>query len=270
MHRFSWRTPVAALLIVIGCVLAPVSVLAVWTANQVSDTNRYVANVTPLISDPAIQNALTDKITNEIVTQINVPGLTSQAGALLNQKGLPRVATLLQSFSGSLASAVQGFVHTRVHKIITGPRMANAWVQVNRVAHEQLVAALSGRTTSNGAVSVSNGQVTLDLAPFIQIAKQDLASRGLTIVNSIPIIHVTFALFPSKDLVKAQTRLPAHQRLEVGAADRDARPAGTRHLYRQGPPQGDDRRRARLRRIHAGARRRFADRSRHLPEQRAE
>jgi hypothetical protein len=32
-HRFSWRTPVAALLIVAGCVLAPVSVLAVWTAN---------------------------------------------------------------------------------------------------------------------------------------------------------------------------------------------------------------------------------------------
>ena len=204
-HRLSWRTPVATLLIVLGCILAPVSVLAVWTANQVSDTNRYVANVTPLISEPAIQNALTDKITNEIVTQLNVPGLTSQAATLLNQKGLPRVATLLQGFSGSLESAVQGFVHTRVHKIITGPRMANAWVQVNRVAHEQLVAALSGRTTSGSAVSVSNGQVTLDLAPFIQIAKQDLASRGLTIVNSIPIIHVTFALFPSKNLVKAQT-----------------------------------------------------------------
>jgi hypothetical protein len=204
-HRLSWRTPVATLLIVLGCILAPVSVLAVWTANQVSNTNRYVANVTPLISDPAIQNALTDKITNEIVTQLNVPGLTSQAATLLDQKGLTRVSTLLQGFSGSLESAVQGFVHTRVHKIITGPRMASAWVQVNRVAHEQLVVALSGRTTSNSAVSVSNGQVTIDLAPFIQIAKQDLASRGLSIVNSIPIVHVTFALFPSKDLVKAQT-----------------------------------------------------------------
>jgi hypothetical protein len=161
--------------------------------------------VAPLITEPAIQNALTDKITNAIVTQINVPGLTSQAATLLNQKGLTRVATLLQGFSGSLASAVQGFVHTQIHKIITSPRMANLWVQVNQTAHAELVAALSGRTTSNSAVSVSNGQVTLDLAPFIQIAKQDLASRGLTIVNSIPIIHVTLALFPSRDLVKAQT-----------------------------------------------------------------
>lgn len=202
-HRISWRTPVAALLIIVGCVLAPVSVLAVWTANQVSNTNRYVANVTPLIKDPAIQHALTDKITNEIVAQINVPGLTSQASTLLNQKGLTRVATLLQGFSGSLTSAVTGFIHGRVARIITGPRMANAWVQANQVAHQELVTALSGR--GGGAITVSNGQVTIGLAPFIDIAKQDLAARGLTLVNKIPNINPTFALFPSKDLVKAQS-----------------------------------------------------------------
>ena len=203
-HRVSWRSPVAALLIIIGCILAPVSVLAVWTANQVSDTNRYVANVTPLIQDPAIQGALTDKITNAIVAEINVPGLTSQAATLLNQKGLSRVATLLQGFSGSLNSAVAGFIHGQIAKIISGPRMAHVWVQVNTVAHQELVAALSGRN-SNGAITVSNGQVTIGLAPFIAIAKQDLAARGLTLVNKLPTINPTFALFPSKDLVKAQT-----------------------------------------------------------------
>ena len=193
------------LLIVVGCVLAPVSVVAVWTANQVSDTSRYVANVEPLIKDPAIQNALTDKISNEIVTRINVKGLTDQAAAALAQKGLPRVSTLLHGFSGSLASGVAGFVHSRIHKIITGPRMANAWVQVNRVASQALVAVLSGRATSgSGAVGVSNGQVTLDLAPLITVAKQDLVARGLTIAGKIPIVHATFALFPSKNLAKAQ------------------------------------------------------------------
>jgi hypothetical protein len=200
-----WRALVAALLIVVGCVLAPLSVVAVWTANQVSDTSRYVANVEPLIKDPAIQNALTDKITNQIVTRINVAGLTDQAAAALAHKGLPRVSALLRSFSGSLASGVAGFVHGRIHKIITGPRMANAWTQVNRVASQQLIAVLSGRATSgSGAVGVSNGQVTLDLAPLIAVAKQDLVARGLTIAGKIPIIHVTFALFPSKNLAKAQ------------------------------------------------------------------
>src|SRR6266516_2716837 len=203
-HRFSWRTPVAALLIVAGCVLAPVSVLAVWTANQVSDTSRYVANVAPLIKDPAIQNALTDKLTSEIVTKIDVKRLTDQAAAELSQKGFTRIGGLLQGVSGSLASGVQGFVHSAIHKIITGPRMANAWIQVNRVASQALVAVLSGRGGKNGAIGVSNGQVTLDIAPLEAVAKQDLVARGLTIAGKIPIVHATFALFPSKNLVKAQ------------------------------------------------------------------
>jgi hypothetical protein len=203
-RRFSWRTPVAALLIILGCILAPLSVLGVWTANQVSDTSRYVANVTPLIYDPAIQSALTDKLTSEIVTRIDVKGLTDQAAAQLSQKGFTRIGSLLQGVSGSLASGVQGFVHSRIHKIVTGPRMANAWVQVNRVASKQLNAVLSGRGGKNGALGVSNGQVTLDLAPLIAVAKQDLVARGLTIASKIPIVHATFALFPSKNLAKAQ------------------------------------------------------------------
>jgi hypothetical protein len=203
-HRFSWRTPVAALLIVAGCVLAPLSVVAVWTANQVSDTSRYVANVEPLIKDPAIQNALTNKLTSEIVTKINLKGLTDQAAADLAQKGLPRISALLKGVSGSLASGVQGFVHSSIHKIITGPRMAAAWTQVNRVASQQLVAVLSGSGGKNGAIGVSNGKVTLDIAPLEAVAKQDLVARGLTIAGKIPIVHATFALFPSKNLVKAQ------------------------------------------------------------------
>ena len=59
-RQVSWRSPVSAVLIVVGCVLAPLAVLAVWAANQVSNTSRYVANVAPLIHQPAIQGALTD------------------------------------------------------------------------------------------------------------------------------------------------------------------------------------------------------------------
>jgi hypothetical protein len=201
-HRVSWRAPVSALLIVIGCILAPLSVVGVWTANQVSDTNRYIANIEPLIHDPAIQNALTDKVTTAITTHLNVTGYTNQAAALLTSKGLPRVGTLLKTFGPSIASAVAGFVHNTVHKVVTSPRFANAWIQVNRVAHQTLVKALSGQ---GGAITVSNGQVTLDLAPFIAIVKEDLVKRGFTLVNSLPPIHPTLALFSSKTLVQAQS-----------------------------------------------------------------
>ena len=201
-RRAGWRAPVASVLIVIGCVLAPVSVLAVWSANQVSSTSRYVANVEPLAGDPAIQNALTDKLTNEITSQLNVAGLTDQAASALSSKGLTRVGSLLKTFAPSIASSVAGFIHGQIHKIVTGPRFARAWVQANTVVHAQLVKALSGR---GGAVSVSNGQVTIDLAPFITVIKQDLSARGFTLVNSLPAIHPTLTLFSAKYLVKAQT-----------------------------------------------------------------
>jgi hypothetical protein len=201
-RHISWRTPVAVVLIVLGCVLAPVSVVAVWTANQVSDTNRYIANIEPLIHEPAVQNALTDKITTQITSHLNVTGYANQAAALLTSKGLPRVGTLLKTFGPAISSAVAGFVHNTVHKIVTSDRFANTWIQVNTVAHKTLVQALSGQ---NGAIAVSNGQVTIDLAPFIAIVKQNLAERGFTLVNSLPPIHPTLALFSSKTLVQAQT-----------------------------------------------------------------
>jgi hypothetical protein len=198
-----WRAPVSVVLIVIGCLLAPLSVVAVWTANQVSNTDRYVANLEPLVHDPAIQRALTDKITLEIDTRLNVKGLTTQAATALSQKGLTRVGALLNSFSGQLASAVQGFIHTQVAKLVASPQFARLWVEVNRRAHAQLVKALSGQ--GNGSITISNGKVVLNLGSLIDLVKSRLAARGLTIVNKIPHINPTFPLFSAKYLVRAQT-----------------------------------------------------------------
>jgi hypothetical protein len=200
-RRAGWRVPVAAVLIVLGCILAPLSVMSVWTANQVSDTNRYVENISPLIEDPAVQRALTDQVTNSIMAKLNVGALTTQAASLLEQRGLTRVGALLSTFSGPLTGAVTGFIHSQVAKIVASDQFARLWTQLNRNAHAQLVAALSGR---GGAVSVANGQVVLDLTPFVDTVKSDLSKRGFTLVNQIPAIHPTLSLFSAKYLVKAQ------------------------------------------------------------------
>lgn len=198
-----WRAPVALILIVVGCLLAPLAVLAVWTANEVSSTSRYVATMEPLIHDPAIQNALTDKITTEITTNLKVGTYTDQAADALTSQGLPRVGALLHSFAPSISSAVTGFIHGQVHKIVTSPQFAHVWVQANTAVHEQLVKALSGQGSKS--VSVSNGQVVLSLGPFIDLIKQDLVKRGFTLVSKLPAINPTLSLFSAKYLVKAQS-----------------------------------------------------------------
>ena len=201
-RHFSWRTPVSIVLIVLGCVLGPVSVLAVWAGNEVSDTGRWVATVEPLIHDPAIQNVLTDKITAQVVSQLNLTGTINQASAQLDQRGLPRLSSLVKTFGPQITSAVTGFIHSTVHRIVSGPRVANLWVQVNTVAHQAVVKVLSGE--GNGAISTQNGQIVLNLGPFVAVVKQDLIDHGFSLASNIPPVSPTLALFQAKDLGKAQ------------------------------------------------------------------
>ncbi|HEX3194528.1 MAG TPA: hypothetical protein VHS30_32570 [Streptosporangiaceae bacterium] len=201
-RRFSWRMPVSIVLIVLGCILGPVAVLGVWAGNEVSDTGRWVATVEPLIHDPAIQNVLTDKITTEITNRLNVTGTIDQASAQLNDRGLTRISSLLNSFGPQIASSVTGFIHSTVHRVISGPRVAKLWVQVNTTAHQAVVQVLSGQ--GNGAISSSNGQITLNLGPFIAVVKQDLVDHGFSLASNIPPISPTVALFQAEDLGKAQ------------------------------------------------------------------
>jgi hypothetical protein len=202
-RRFSWRTPVSIVLIVLGCILGPVAVLGVWAGNEVSDTGRWVATVEPLIHDPAIQNVLTDKITAQITSRLNLTGTINQATAQLNDKGLTRISSLLTTFGPQISSAVTGFIHSTVHTVITSPAAAKIWVQVNTVAHRSLVQVLSGQ--GNGAISTANGQITLNLGPFIAVVKQDLIEHGFALASNIPPVSPTIALFQAKDLGKAQS-----------------------------------------------------------------
>jgi hypothetical protein len=160
-RHVSWRAPVSLVLIVLGCILAPVAVIGVWAGNEVSDTGRYVATVEPLIHDPAIQNYLADQITTQITSHLDITGTIDQASAQLNGKGLPKISSLLTTFGPQIASSVTGFIHSTVHSVVASKAAAAIWVQANTVAHQAVVKVLSGQ--GNGAISTKNGQIVLNL-----------------------------------------------------------------------------------------------------------
>ena len=198
-----WRAPVAAIAIVVGCVLAPIAVLGVWASNQVTNTDRYVQNMAPLISEPSIQQALSARITTAITRQLNVPVREAQTADQLDRAGLSGLSGLLRNFSGPISSGIDGFVGSAVTRVVSGPGAAKLWTQANRRAHASLVKVLSGQ--GNSAVSVINGQVTISLGPFISQAKQALSQRGLTLVDKLPPVNPTIALFEAPDLSKARS-----------------------------------------------------------------
>ena len=142
------------------------AVVAVWASDYVSDTERYVQTVAPLADDPAVQAAVTDKITAQVFTYVDVGALTKQGLDALNQLGLSAAVTgQLSALSRPLTGAVDNFVRDRVGTFVASPQFANAWEQANRVGHEQLVKLLEGEQT--GALSTANGAVTLDLGPVV-------------------------------------------------------------------------------------------------------
>jgi hypothetical protein len=201
--RQRWRTVVATLCIVVACVLAPLSVMAIWTRNQVTNTDRYIATVSPLARDPAIQTAIADQITAQVFTYIDVQGVTNQALDVLTERGVrPRVADQLRGFAGPLASGIQSFVRTEVGKIVQSQAFADAWTQANRVAHQALVKALTGQ--GDGAVTVTNDTVSVNLAPFIETVKARLVEGGFGLAARIPEVNASFVLFQSDDITRAQ------------------------------------------------------------------
>ena len=201
--RQRWRSLVATLLIVIGCILVPVAGVAVWTKNLVTDTDRYVTTVAPLARDPAIQSAVTDKITAEIFARLDVQGITNQAIDALAERGVPpSVADPLHALSGPMASGVQGFVHTEVGKVVASDAFADAWVSANRAGHQAMVAALTGQTGQG--VTIANDTVTINLGPFIQVVKQRLVERGFDLASRVPDVNPSFTVLQSEAIGKAQ------------------------------------------------------------------
>jgi len=203
LNRARWRTIVATILITVACLLAPLSVVAVWARSTVSDTDRYVQTVSPLAQDPAVQAAVTDRITNEVFSHIDVAAIVSEAVSRLEQQGLPpQVAGGLDALKAPVADGVQGFTHDQIAKIVASPQFARAWDEANRAAHEQVVNVLSGE--QGGVVSAQDGQVVVNLGPFVAQVKDRLVAEGFSLADRIPQVNTTVTIFESQQVTRLQ------------------------------------------------------------------
>ncbi|WP_157557652.1 hypothetical protein [Intrasporangium oryzae] len=201
--RSRWRSIVSSILIVLSCLLAPLAVTAVWAHNQVSDTNQYVETVAPLASDPAVQDALANRVTAEIFARVDIESITAQTLAALGRLDLPPVAaSALQGLQAPIVNGIESFTRTQVDKALASPQFAAVWEQANRVAHAELVRLLSGE--QGGALSAQNGTVTLNLAPIVAQVKQQLVANGYGFASNIPTVNTSFTLVQSNAVTKAQ------------------------------------------------------------------
>jgi hypothetical protein len=188
-----WRRVLSAALIVISCVLLPLTVVTLWLRNEILSTEDYVRTVAPLARNEAIVNALATRVTDELFARVDVEELAKD--------NLPSRITFL---AGPLSDALESFTQQATLRFFQSDEFQTLWDDVNRVAHNQVVKALTGE---GNVVTTADGRVTLDLTPIVEQLRTRLDDRGITIFDSLPIgtLALRYTLFDSEDLHYAQT-----------------------------------------------------------------
>ncbi|GAA1598745.1 hypothetical protein [Kribbella karoonensis] len=166
------RTVLAVVLIVAGCLLAPVAVTAAWARTHVTNTERYVDTVAPLAADSDVRNAVADQVTEVI----------------------------LRNLPDRITSTARGVVRGQVGQLVESDTFQSLWRRANQAAHGQLIDLLTGR----GPANLNGDTVSIDLGPFVAAARDRLVASGFAAAQRIPDVQQSFAVFSSADLPKAQ------------------------------------------------------------------
>ena len=178
-----------ALLLVLGCVLAPLAVFSVWLKNRVTNTDQYVETVAPLSKNKAIDAAVADKVTRELFARVDVAALARQA---LPPQG--------QFLAGPLAGGLRAFTQQTTERVLGTEQFHRLWKEANRLAHRQVVALVKGKNV--GPLSARHGKVVLDLRAVTKTVQKRLDQEGVTIFDGLS-VSGTFELVDSTELAQA-------------------------------------------------------------------
>ena len=178
--------------------------MGLWLRSQVTDTDKYVRTVQPLVSDPAIQDFVADRVTQRLFEEVDVQTAIQDA--------LPERAAFL---SGALASGLQTLVREATLRVVESDQFAQLWTSANRLAHEQMVAVLTGKSST--AISTKDGVVSLDLSGIANEVVTQLKSRGVDLFDSVNLQpgRFTVEIFQSDAITRVQVAFDAFNTVAV-------------------------------------------------------
>ncbi|HEU4782777.1 MAG TPA: hypothetical protein VFS83_05505 [Ktedonobacterales bacterium] len=159
-----WLSVVLVILTGIG-VLA--STMVIWVEATMLNTDRFVALVAPVGSDPQVIASVSQYAADQVVTALDIQNRTDSA--------LPIDGRFL---TGPLESVIHDFVQTRTADFLNSDQGQALWqAQVRRV-HAGLVALLRGQASTVGS---ANGALTVDLLPVLAatLSRLQQAAPGL-------------------------------------------------------------------------------------------
>ncbi|MGW0056531.1 hypothetical protein [Nocardia nova] len=207
-RRHVWRWTGVTILLVLTAILMIGSVTTRFVRSEIFDTDRYVTTVAPLATDPAIQNELADKITDAIVSRVDIKAFTADAVSALTENvgqlaDRPRAVAALNSLPALVATQAENYIHQAATSVVTSDQFVEAWDAANRRAHDALVRVVKGETRPGVQVS-DDGTVSISLQPILATVRERLDARGISFADKIPDVDAQFVLFHATELPKYQ------------------------------------------------------------------
>jgi hypothetical protein len=145
-----FRSLLATVLGLLAVVLLPVGLVAFWASTTLTDTDAFAQELGPVVTQPKVQDALADSVTNGVLDAVRL------------QPAVER--------------ALEPVIRTEATKIVASRAVQSAWTESIRSAHEQFVAAMQGR--GNTAVG-SDGRVQLVLQVPLPGVTEALQQAGV-------------------------------------------------------------------------------------------
>jgi len=193
LWRMRGRRAGLTLLLVLGCGLVAMSLIAAYVRVTVLDTDRYVETMAPIADSPDVQQAVAERLDAAISSRVDYAALLSEA--------LPDQADPL---APALAGALRQAVRSRLDAFVASDEFAGLWEEANRRAHSRVVALMT--TGESGRLRLDDDTVFLDLGPAVDRVRSGLQERGLDRLASAipPSVDGQVTLLQSEGFVKAR------------------------------------------------------------------
>ena len=189
------RTALVVTLIVLGGVFSFLAVPITFIHGEVLNTNRYVATMQPLATDPVITNFVADKATNEIFSQFHI------------QQQIANVLPIKADFiAAPITAQLKSFTQTQLRKVTSSQWFANLWEKENHYTQGAAIAILTGKEKSKFQQVQGLG---VQLRPVLLQGIDALDARGVTVFNPLKTqlqnkTGLKFELIATKQVSKAQ------------------------------------------------------------------
>jgi hypothetical protein len=156
-------------LVVVGSVLAFLSVFAIWTERQALNTDDWVSTSGRLIQNETIRKAIGDYLVDQLYENVDVEKKLSE-----------RLPGDTKELAGPISGGLRQFAGDGAVKVLESSTAQELWKGANRTTHEQLLEVLEEKegtvATEEGKVSLNLGSLVTNLADQVGIGA-DLAAE---------------------------------------------------------------------------------------------